>query len=111
MFQQRTYAVLAQILLALARVALVAVLTLAATRFVAGSLEATDVGAWLLMGGFAAMGDWGLAFLNLGFYGEIWAIIPFGIFLGLTLLVFSMLQAAATDWILNLAIRQAERKG
>ncbi len=110
-FQQRTYAVIAQILIVLARLLIVGALALAATQFVDGSLDASGLGAWLLVGGFAALGDWGLAFLNLGFYGEMWATIPYGIFFGLALLVFSMLQAAATDWILNLAVRQAERKG
>lgn len=110
-FQQRTYAVIAQILIVLARIVIVGALVLAATRFVAGNLDASSLGAWLLIGGFAALGDWGLAFLNLGFYGEMWATIPYGIFFGLALLVFSMIQAAATDWILNIAVRQAERKG
>jgi hypothetical protein len=110
-FQQRTYAVIAQILIVLARIVIVSALAFAATRFVEGSLEVSNLGAWLLIAGFAALGDWGLAFLNLGFYGEMWATIPHGIFFGLALLVFSMIQAAATDWILNFAVRQAERKG
>lgn len=110
-FQQRTYAVIAQILLILARVIIVGALAFAATRFIEGNLSTSSLGAWLLIGGFAALGDWGLAFLNLGFYGEMWATIPYGIFFGLALLVFSMLQAAATDWILGFAVRQAERKG
>lgn len=110
-FQQRTYSALAQIILLLARLAVVAVLTYAATQFVMGDLAASDLGAWLLMAGYAALADWGLAYLNLGFYGEQWATVPFGIFIGLALLLFSMLQAALTDWILGVAIRQAERKG
>lgn len=109
--QQRTYSTLAQILFVIARLALVAALTYGATQFVRGDLEASDLGSWLLMAGFAAMGDWGLAYLNLGFYGEQWATVPYGIFIGLALLVFSMAQAALTDAILALAIRQAERKG
>ena len=110
-FQQRTYAALAQILLVLARVLIAALLIFGATEFARGSLEASDLGAWLLITTFAAMGDWGLALLNLGFYGEIWATVPFGIFIGLALLVFSMLQAMLTDWLLNVAIRVAERNG
>lgn len=110
-FQQRTYVVLAQILLAGARVVLVGVLVFLATQFVNGDVETTDLSAWALIGAFGAIGDWGLAFLNLGFYGEVWATIPFGIVMGLALLVFSMLQAMAADWLLALAIRRAERSG
>lgn len=110
-FQQRTYAVLAQILYIIFRIVVVGALVLAATQFVNGSLIASDVGAWALLGGFAAFGDWGLSFLNLGFFGEQWATVPFGIFLGLALLVFSLVQAAVTDWIVALAIREAERRG
>jgi hypothetical protein len=64
-----------------------------------------------LIGGFASLGDWGLAFLNLGFFGEIWATIPYGIFLGLALLIFSLIQAALTDLIIGFSIRAAERRG
>lgn len=111
-FQQRTYATLAQILWIGLRVLLAAGLVFAATEFINGNIaEASDAGAWLLMGSFAAVSDWGLAFLNLGFYGEIWATIPFGVFMGLVLLVFSMAQAMVTDWLLGVAVKVAERKG
>lgn len=109
--QQRTYSAIIQILLVLIRVGLVIGLCYAATQFINGQLPLPDTLSWVLMLAFAAIGDWGLAFLQLGFYGEIWATVPFGIFLGLGLLVFSMIQAALTDWILAIAIRRAERKG
>ncbi|MBZ0302623.1 MAG: hypothetical protein K8J31_22960, partial [Anaerolineae bacterium] len=111
LFQQRTYAILAQILYFLFRVVWIGAMLLVATQFVNGDLPVSDPGAWLIMGSFAGLGDWGLAFLNLGFFGEIWATIPYGIFLGLALLAFSLLQAALTDGIVALAIRQAERRG
>ncbi len=109
--QQRTYAVLAQIIYLIARAFVMGALVFATTQFVNGNLVETDLGAWALVGGFAAFGDWGLSFLNLGFFGEIWATIPFGIFLGLALLAFSLAQAALTDWLIGLAVRQAERRG
>jgi hypothetical protein len=52
-----------------------------------------------------------LSFLHLGFYSEIWATIPFAIFLGIGLLIFSMAESALTEWVLNLAVRRAERNG
>jgi hypothetical protein len=109
--RQRTYSSLLQVLYLVIRIGLVVGLALAVTRFVNGTLQITDQAAWALVFGYGAIGDWGLAFLNLGFYGEIWATVPYGILLGLALLVFSMLQAVITDQILALAIRRAERKG
>ncbi|MBC7814688.1 MAG: hypothetical protein H7175_26260, partial [Burkholderiales bacterium] len=109
--QQRTYVVLTQIMVILARVLVAGLLLYGLTRFVNGSLETSDAGAWLLTGGFAALGDWGLRFLNLGFYGEIWATVSYGVFLGLGLLVFAMVEAALTDGILALAARRAQKKG
>jgi hypothetical protein len=76
-----------------------------------GGLPATDLGGWLLLFTFAAAGDWGLAFLYLGRYGEIWATVPYGIFLGLALLAFSLIQAALADAILLFATRRAQRRG
>jgi hypothetical protein len=111
LFQQRTYTVLAQILLVLARVLLIVALAIASSQFMTGDLDLSAAPAWLLLAGFAAFGDWGLSLLNMGYYGEIWALIPYGVFIGLVLLVFAMVQAAATDWVLGLAIRQAERRG
>jgi hypothetical protein len=110
-FQQRTYAVLAQVLYIVFRLTVVGALVFGTTQFINGNLPASDPGAWLLAGGFAALGDWGLAFLNLGFFGEIWATIPYGIFLGLALLVFSLGLAALTDAVVALAVRQAEQRG
>lgn len=111
LFQQRTYTVLAQIVLVLARLLMVGGLALAATGFMLGDFDLQGAGAWLLLGGFGAFGDWGLSLLNLGYYGEIWAVVPYGIFIGLGLLLFALIQAAATDWVLGLAIRRAERHG
>jgi|FLYN01.1.fsa_nt_gi hypothetical protein len=112
--QQRTYSGLLQILLILLRVGLIVALTIGATRLINGELPPEVMQnwtGWLLIAAFAALGDWGLAFLHLGFYGEIWATLPYGIFLGLALLIYAIIESGLTDWILALAIRQAERKG
>ncbi len=110
-FQQRIYSALVQFLLIIARVAVAGVLTWLAIRFLGGRLSVGDVLAWLTMGGFAAMGDWGLRFLHLGSFGDVWAVVPYGIFIGPALLVYSLAQAILTDWLLDLAVRTAERRG
>ncbi|MBI5669510.1 MAG: hypothetical protein HZC41_16020 [Chloroflexi bacterium] len=109
--QQRTYSTLALIVGIFARTALAVALLIGATQFIQGRLTIPDPAAWLLMGGFAAFSDWGMSFLNLGFFSEIWASIPFGIFLGVALLLFAILQSALTEWVLTLAVRLAERNG
>lgn len=110
-FHQRTYAVLTQVVIAVVRIALVAGLIYGMSQFTAHDANLPDGVAWLLMAAFAAMGDWGLVFLQLGFFGDVWANVPYGIFISLGLLVFAMLQAGLTDGILALAIRRAERSG
>ncbi len=109
--RQRMYNSLLLMLIILFRIALVIGLAYLVSQFVNGALDVSDSTAWLLVGAYGAMGDWGLAFLNLGFYGEIWATVPYGILLGLGLLVYAMLQAMVTDQLLALAVRRAERRG
>lgn len=109
--RQRIYTALLQVILSLARVALVAGLAYAMTRLFNGQLALHEVLAWMLALAFGGMGDWGLAMLHLGFYGELWATIPYGIFLGAALLIFALVQAMLTDAILGYAIRHAERSG
>jgi hypothetical protein len=109
--QQRLYSVMTQVIVIGIRLAIVIGLTVGATQFIRGELTLADGTAWALMGAFAGFGDWGLSFLHLGFYSEIWATIPYAIFMGIGLLIFSMAESALTEWVLNLAIRQAERNG
>jgi len=109
---QRTYVVLSQITLTVLRVAIVGALLVGVTQYREGTLtpDATELGIWMLLFGFAVLGDWGLSLLYLGFYGaDIWAEVPYGILIGLAMLVFVMFQAALTDGILALAVRRAER--
>lgn len=110
-FHQRIYAILAQVLYAVLRLVILAGLAYGAAQFVNNSIEPTSLGAWVLMGGFASVGDWGLSFLNLGLYGELWITIPYGVFLGPALLLFALLQAGLIDWIISRAIRQAQMRG
>jgi hypothetical protein len=109
--QQRIYMVLLQFMLAGLRLVLIGGLLFGVTQFRVGALEATDVIVWLLLLTFAAIGDWGLSLLYLGYYGaEIWATVPYGIFIGPGLLLFVLAQAALTDAVLALAIYRAENR-
>ena len=110
--QQRTYVVLVQITLTVARLATIAFLLVAVTQFREGALWPGTSGliTWLLLFGFAVVSDWGLSLLYLGYYGAVvWAEVPYGIMLGVAMLTFVLVQAVLTDGIMALAIRRAER--
>jgi hypothetical protein len=110
--QQRTYSTLLQAVFIFVRVIVTALLLLGATLFLQGQvLQSADAVAWGVMALYGAVGDWGLAFLHLGRNSEIWATIPYGIMLGLALLIFALVQAAVADRLLLLAVRQAQKKG
>ncbi|MBZ0279957.1 MAG: hypothetical protein K8L97_04400 [Anaerolineae bacterium] len=109
--QQRVYSVMTQIIVVGIRLLILVTLMVGATQFVRGSFQVSDGAAWLLMGGFSALGDWGLSFLHLGFYSEVWATIPYAVFLGIGLLLFAMAQSALSEGILAFAIHRAERSG
>jgi hypothetical protein len=111
LFPGRASGALAQILYILLRVGLTFGLSVLAVRVLEGALMLGDAGAWAAVFANGAVGDWGLSFLYLGRYGEIWAIIPFGVLMGLALLVFALVQAALADAVLGLAVRRAQRKG
>ena len=110
---QRIYAILAQITLAAIRVGIVAGLLILMTEFrggVIGIESATQLGLWVLIFGFAAIGDWGVSLLHLGFFGaEVWANVDYSIFIGVALLVFVFAQTLMTDLLLAFAVRRAER--
>lgn len=107
--QQRTYSTLLQVMLILLRIGITVSLMLLVSQFTLGQLAISDAGAWTLMFAYGAGGDWGLSFLYLGRFGEIWATVPYGIFLGLALIAFALVQSVLADRILLLAVRRAQR--
>ncbi len=110
--QQRVYSVMVQMIGVILRLFIVGALVYGATIFIRGELTTLgNLESWLLMATFGAVGDWGLSYLHLGFYSEVWATIPYGVFFGITLLAFAMVQSALTEWILAFAVRRAERIG
>ncbi len=107
--QKRTFSTLAQFLVLLARLGLLIGLQLAARDYLAGTLTLPDPVGWLLMLGFGGAGDQGQAYLLLARFAEVWATVPYGIFLGLALIGFALVQAWLADRVLQLAVRRAQR--
>ena len=109
--QQRIYNVMVQLIIIVVRLLMIVGLTIATTQFINNQITLGDGPAWILAGAYAAIGDWGLRFLHVGFYSEIWATIPYTIFFGIALMIFALGQSLVTEWVLALSIRRAERIG
>lgn len=108
--KDRVYIVMAQVTLVLAQAALAVGTHLAVSQVLRGSLRLSDGALFALFLGYSGLGDWGLLFAQLGSLGEIWALVPYGIFIGVGLMAWMLLQAAAADGILWLAGRLAESR-
>jgi hypothetical protein len=109
-FRHRVYTAIAQVVLAAVRFMVVAVLIVGIAQFSRGEWTLSGGVAFLLILAFAGVGDWGLLLLNLDFLTEMWAAIPYGVFLGLAVLVFAFVQALLTDRILSFTIYRADRQ-
>ncbi|MFZ4816632.1 MAG: hypothetical protein ACOYL5_19005 [Phototrophicaceae bacterium] len=115
-FRQRIYSVIVFMILLLAQVALILFLygqfsAIALQGLTVGEIPYTAPQAWGVLFGFFALADWGVKFSFLTFAGEMWALIPYSILIGPALLIFAILQGAAADGLLRLAVRRAERHG
>lgn len=110
--RQRTYNVILQIVVIFVRVGGALALVLGVRQFFSGELAAfgTSAGYWALMSANGLLGDAGLRFLQLESYSQIWAALPFGIFLSIALLAGSLFQALLSDVLLSVAIRRAEKR-
>lgn len=109
--EQRIYVALAQITLSALRIGIIGLLLLLMTDFRVDFLieGSTQAGLWLLVFGFAALGDWGLSLLWLGFFGgEVWPTVDYSLLVGLALLGFVFVQTLLTDGLLALTVRRAE---
>ncbi len=108
--RQRLYSSVIQILVIMFRLLGVLLLVLGLRQYLLGELPAAaETGAWALMIANAALGDWGFRLMQLGVLSQVWALVPFAIFLGVFLLGAALLQAFLADVVLSLAIRRAER--
>ena len=107
--RQGVYTTLVQVVYILFHIGLALALLWGASLFIRGGLPASDAGVWLLLFIAAALGDWGLALLSLGFAGEVWVVVPYGIFIGPALLVFALIEAAIADQLLNWAVGRAQK--
>jgi len=108
--KERAYTVTAQVILSFFQVAVTVGLLIALSQFLAGTLDLPDEALFALVLGYSSFGDWGLLFAQLGSVGEIWAIVPYGIHIGVALLLVMLIQSAITDGMLAWAVRLSEKR-
>lgn len=109
LIKQRLYTAMFQILFIAIRLFVPLALLIAVTQFIVGGLQLEAGWLWLLILAFVVTGDWGMILLQLAALGEIWARVPYSIFIGVAMLVIVLLQALITDGLLAYAVRHAER--
>lgn len=107
--RNRAYAGLAQVLALTFRVVTTVVLFWLAWGFMNGTISLDTSQSLAAIGGFSIFGDWGLMLAQLSQAGQLWLDIPYSIFIGLALLVVTIIQVAITSGLLNLAVYFAER--
>jgi len=116
-FHQRAFTLVIQFLLIIVRVVVVAGLIFITLAFVENNLSLQINSAdwlpleWLTVFAFSAFADLGVKLLHLGFAGEMWVLVPYSIFIGPALLLFTLLQASLADLILRRAVAVAEQRG
>jgi hypothetical protein len=108
--KNRTYSATLQAILILIQLLVTIGLLIALSQFLLGQLDLTGSALFTLFMGYSSFGDWGLLFLQLGSVGEIWAIVPYGIFIGIGLVVLMLIQSAVTDGMLWLAVKLSESR-
>lgn len=108
--KNRTYSATLQALLTCIQLFITIGLLIALSQFLVGQLKLTDSALFALVAGYSSFGDWGLLFLQLGSAGEIWAIVPYGFFIGIGLVTLMLAQSAVTDGVLWLAVKLSESR-
>ncbi|MDQ7027495.1 MAG: hypothetical protein Q9P44_18280 [Anaerolineae bacterium] len=98
-----------QVLVLIFRVGTTVLLLLLMLQFQNDLLALDSTSAWLLSSGFAVFGDWGLTLTQLTQTGQMWAEIPYSVFIGGLLLLVTLLQVMMASAFLALAVRIAER--
>lgn len=107
--RSRTVAGLLQVLIIAFHTVLALLLLYGMALFLQGEWTPPGAAPWLLTAAYSIFADWGLLLMQLGEAGEIWAIIPFGVFIGLVMLGWALLQAVAIDLLLAYSARRAEK--
>jgi hypothetical protein len=106
--RNRAFSAVVQVMVIIFRVASTIVLLTLFLRFRSETLLLEGGQPWFLVSGFSIFGDWGLTLSQLTYTGQMWAEIPYSVFIGGVLLLVSLAQVAFTSGLLAFAVRIAE---
>jgi hypothetical protein len=107
--RNRAFSAILQILVIIFRVGTTVILLMLMQQFQSQAFVLDSASSWFLVSGFAVFGDWGLTLTQLSKTGELWASVPYSVFIGGVLLLATLLQVLLTSGMLALAVRLAER--
>lgn len=79
-------------------------------RIMNGTIELDAFPSVLVVGAFATIGDWGLTLSQLSQTGDLWAQIPYTIYVGGFLFLYTIVQIMVTAGLLSCTVRIAERR-
>ena len=110
LLRQRIYTSVVQFLIFMLRVAAVGALVWLVLGFQDNVQLLPAWQAWLGFLSFSVFADWGLMLLELGFMGELWALVPYGVFIPPLLLVYVLVQAFLAKVLLGWAVRTGQSR-
>lgn len=106
--RNRALSALAQVLVVVFRVVTTVGFFWITWQLMNGDSAIEGLPALYTLGAGAVLADWGLLLSQLSNAGEIWAQIPYAVYLGLGMLIFAVVQVAIASGLLSLAVRSAE---
>ena len=106
--RNRALSALAQVLVVVFRVVTTVGFFWITWQLMNGDSAIDGLPALYTLGAGAVLADWGLLLSQLSNAGEIWAQIPYAVYLGLGMLIFAVVQVAIASGLLSLAVRSAE---
>lgn len=106
----RAYSVTAQVILVFFQLMMTIGLLIAISQLLQGQLELSDGARFAVFMGYSSFGDWGLLLAHLGTAGEIWMLVPYGIFIGGALVGVMLVQAMINDGMIWLAVKLSESR-
>ncbi len=103
------YDIMVRIVIGLLRVGLAGLVIALGTQVFVHPENLSEGSMWLRVVGQSMLGDQGLRLLNIEESGFLWVELPYSIYLGPVLLLFTLLQAWLAGFIVNRAARLAQR--
>jgi len=106
--QNRAYSATVQVILGFIILLVTIGLLLVISQVLQGQLELDDAVLFGVFLAYSAFGDWGLLLAQMGSAGEVWRLVPYGVFIGGILVILMLIQSAISDGMIWLAVKLSE---